>query len=45
MYNAMISGMGVYGMGFFWLVPLSIVGLLIWLLVSLLKNTSNKQQK
>lgn len=38
MYNTMI-----FGMGFFWLVPVLFIGLLVWLLVSLFKDTSNKQ--
>lgn len=34
------------GMRFFWLVPIAIIGLLIWLLVSTLKNgSSNKQHR
>ena len=38
------TGMGL-GMGFFWLVPVLVIGLLAWFLLSLTKNSSNKQQK
>ncbi len=33
------------GMGFFWLVPVSVIALLVWLLVSLFKGDSSKLNK
>ncbi len=32
-------------MGFFWLAPLAVMGFLIWLLISLLKDASGKHEK
>ncbi len=33
------------GMGFFWLIPVLVIGLLVWLLASLFKDGSGKQHK
>ncbi len=33
------------GMGFFWVVPVLAISLLVWLLVSLFKGDSSKQHK
>ncbi len=33
------------GMGFYWLVPISIIGLLVWWLVSSLKEAPSKKRK
>ncbi len=34
-----------FAMGLFWLVPVLVAGLLVWLLVSLLKDVPRKQHK
>ncbi len=34
-----------FGMGFFWLIPILVIGLLVWLLASLFKDDSNQQHK
>jgi len=33
------------GMGFFWLIPISIIGIFVWLLVTILKDESGKHEK
>lgn len=38
-------GMSFFGMGFFWLVPVLVVGLLVWLLASLFNDAGNKPHK
>ncbi len=38
----MSTGMG-FGMGFFWLVPVLVIGLLVWFLLSLSRDKSTKQ--